>query len=74
MICSVLVDEKKGTPVTRLAAVSNMLLNKNKEKCLDYKYNKMIEELRNLTWAEQASAGGKLNKMILLNNFLGELD
>lgn len=60
-VCDILVDEKKGVPVNRLAEVSNMLLKKNEEKCLDYKYSKMIDELRNITWAGQESIpGGKL--------------
>ncbi|KAJ8664614.1 hypothetical protein QAD02_006276 [Eretmocerus hayati] len=59
MVCDVLVDEKKGVPVNRLAEVSNMLLKKNNETCLDYKYDKMIKELRNITWAEQSNAGGR---------------
>lgn len=59
-VCDVLVDEKRGVPVNRLAEVSNMLLKKNDEKCLDYKYSKMIDELRNITWAAQEeSLGGK---------------
>lgn len=59
-VCDILVDDKKGPPVNRLAAVVNLLLSQNKEKCFDYKYNKMIEELRNVTWAEQTKdAGGR---------------
>lgn len=59
-VCNILVDEKKGVPVIRLAQVSNMLLKKNEEKCLDYKYSKMVEELRNISWsAQEASLGGK---------------
>ena len=63
-ICNVLVDEKVGVPVNRLAQVSNMILKKNGEKCLDYKYTKMIEELRNVTWAEQNKDGGKTENFI----------
>jgi hypothetical protein len=59
-LCSILVDEKKGIPVNRLAEVSNLLLKNNKEKCLDYKYDKMIEEFRNISWNEQKFPGGVL--------------
>ena len=66
MVCDVLVNEKNGVPVNRLAEVSNMLLKKNKEKCLDYKYNKMVEEMRNTSWAQQNNDGGN----IPFNNFI----
>ncbi|XP_046734543.1 putative serine protease K12H4.7 [Diprion similis] len=58
-ICNILVDEKRGTPVSRLAEVSNLLLKANKEKCFDYKYSKMISELRNVSWADEAAEGGR---------------
>lgn len=58
-VCDILVNEKIGIPVDRLAVINAMLLNATKEKCLDYRYNKMIHELRNITWAsEQAEGGG----------------
>ncbi|XP_014233688.1 putative serine protease K12H4.7 [Trichogramma pretiosum] len=58
-ICNVLVDEKRGVPVNRFAEVSNMLLKKNKEECLDYKYSKMIDEMRNVTWPGNEAPGGR---------------
>ena len=71
-VCTIMVDEKRGVPVNRLADVSNMLLKKNKEKCLDYKYSKMIDELRDVTWDKQEEAGGtqlilKLMRIVLKN-------
>lgn len=58
-MCNILVDEKVGIPVHRLADVSNLLLKNNNEKCLDYKYTKMVEEMRNITWADQKYPGGR---------------
>ncbi|XP_011860950.1 PREDICTED: putative serine protease K12H4.7 [Vollenhovia emeryi] len=58
-ICDVLVDEKIGKPIDRLASVSNMILDATKEKCLDYRYDKMIHELRNVTWASEQAEGGR---------------
>lgn len=61
-ICDILIDEKIGIPIDRLAYVNSMLLNATKEKCLDYRYINMIHELRNVTWAsEQAEGGSTLN-------------
>ncbi|XP_033223403.1 putative serine protease K12H4.7 [Belonocnema kinseyi] len=58
-VCDILVDQKRGTPVDRFAEVSNMMLTAGKEKCLDYSYTKMVNELRNITWKEQKIMGGR---------------
>lgn len=64
-VCDILVDEKIGIPVDRLAYVSNMILNATKEKCLDYRYDKMIRELRNTSWASEQADGGNTFKFII---------
>ncbi|XP_055844315.1 putative serine protease K12H4.7 [Episyrphus balteatus] len=51
-VCDVMVNETLGTPVQRLAEVNRMLLKDSGEKCLDYKYDKMIVEMQNTTWDE----------------------
>lgn len=58
-VCDILVDEKIGKSIDRLAYVSNMILDATKEKCLDYRYDKMIHELRNVTWASEQAEGGR---------------
>lgn len=58
-VCDILVDQKRGTPVDRFAEVNNLMLTASKEKCLDYSYSKMINELRNVTWKEQKIMGGR---------------
>jgi len=57
-VCDILVDEKIANPVDRFAYMNNMILNATKEKCLDYRYDKMIHELRNITWASEEAEGG----------------
>ena len=70
-VCNILVDQKRGTPVDRFAEVSNLMLTVSKEKCLDYTYTKMVNELRNITWKEQKIMGGKYKlDFALLNNKL----
>lgn len=64
-VCDILVNEKIGIPIDRLAYISNMILNVTKEKCLDYRYGKMIRELRNITWASEQAEGGKILKFIV---------
>lgn len=58
-VCNILVDETIRLPVERLALVNNMILNATKEKCLDYRYGKMIRELRNITWTSEQAEGGR---------------
>lgn len=64
-VCDVLVDEKIGKSIDRLAYVNDIILNATKEKCLDYRYAKMIHELRNVTWASEQAEGGNALKLIL---------
>ena len=50
-----MVNETIGTPVQRLAEVNRMLLKDSGEKCLDYKYDKMIVQMQNTTWDEDSA-------------------
>ncbi|XP_057668742.1 putative serine protease F56F10.1 isoform X1 [Diorhabda carinulata] len=58
-LCDIMVNETIGPEVNRLAAVNDLLLRVNNETCLDYKYDKMIEELKNISWDSEASEGGR---------------
>nr|KAF7435023.1 hypothetical protein H0235_003214 [Vespula pensylvanica] len=57
--CNILLNEKIGIPIDRLAYISNMILNASKEKCLDFRYDKMIHELRDVTWDSEGAEGGR---------------
>lgn len=59
VLCGTMTNQKLGPPLERLAAVNNMLLNTYDQKCLDYKYDKMITEMRNVSWDSETSEGGK---------------
>ena len=39
-----------------------MLLDTTKDKCLDFKYEKMLKDMRATSWNATASEGGKKNK------------
>ena len=56
-VCDVMLNTTIGPPVTRLAAVATMILKENDEKCLDYKYDKMIEEMKNVSWSADVATG-----------------
>lgn len=52
-----MVNTTIGTPVDRLAEVNRVLLEQSKEKCLDYKYDKMLNEMRNTSWSASVAEG-----------------
>ncbi|XP_015116043.1 putative serine protease K12H4.7 [Diachasma alloeum] len=58
-VCNILVDQKPGLAVDRLAEVSNMMLNASGDKCFDYLYSKMLDEMRNVSWKAEMSEGGR---------------
>lgn len=58
-VCKIMVNSSIGTPVDRLAEVTKFLLVQSKQKCLDYKYDKMIDEMRNTSWGASVAEGGR---------------
>ncbi|KAK3914100.1 Putative serine protease, partial [Frankliniella fusca] len=59
VVCDVMVDRQKGTPVHRLALVNEMLLKASNQTCLDYTYEKMIRQLSNTSWDSVMAEGGR---------------
>lgn len=37
----------------KLAAFNSIILEKNNQTCLDYSYDNMIQELRNMSWGSE---------------------
>ncbi|CAH1101926.1 unnamed protein product [Psylliodes chrysocephalus] len=58
-LCSIMTDKSLGNEINRLAAVNSLLLQTSNETCLDYKYDNMLDELRNTSWDAEASEGGR---------------
>lgn len=56
-ICDVMLNTTMGPPVTRLGAVNDLLLKISKTNCLDYKYDKMIAEMKNVSWDSEVAKG-----------------
>ena len=46
-----------------------MLLDTTKDKCLDFKYDKMIKDMRATSWNSSASEGGKINNKLFQAQF-----
>ncbi|XP_059618482.1 thymus-specific serine protease-like [Phlebotomus argentipes] len=65
-ICSIMNDENKGSPLDRLAGINKIFLEEDDSKCLDYKYDNMIEQLKVNSWDAPAVVSGKLTWFFLL--------
>lgn len=52
-----MVNTSVGTPVDRLAEVNRLLLKESGEKCLDYKYDNMLDEMKNVSWGSKVAEG-----------------
>lgn len=57
-LCDLMISAK-GSPVEKMAEVNNFLLEATNEGCLDYSYDKMIEELSEISWSSEAGEGGR---------------
>jgi hypothetical protein len=58
-ICDLMTNQTIGPPVTRLGEVNKMLLKSSNQTCFDYKYDKMIAEMKNVSWDAESSEGGR---------------
>ncbi|VEN40301.1 unnamed protein product [Callosobruchus maculatus] len=58
-LCNIMVNDKLGPEVNRLAAVNDLMMKRNNQTCLDYKYDKMISDMRNVSWGSEVSEGGR---------------
>lgn len=56
-VCGIMCNQTIGPPVTRLGDVHRMILADSKEKCFDYKYDKMIQEMKNISWDSEVADG-----------------
>lgn len=58
-VCDILTNTTIGPQIDRLAAVNSVILKKHNESCLDFKYDKMIKEMVNISWDSEMSEGGR---------------
>lgn len=59
-LCGIMTNQTIGAQVKRLAAVNDLLLNTYNQKCLDYKYGTMINDMKNVSWDSETAEGGKI--------------
>lgn len=58
ILCDMMTDPSLGSPLARYAAVNDVLLDATGDKCLDFKYDKFLKDMRSTNWNSSASAGG----------------
>lgn len=54
------MNDKSVTPIEAYAQVNSLILDTNKQKCLDWKYENFIEELREVSWNKTEDSGARL--------------
>jgi len=59
VICGLMTDTSKGSPLARYALVNALTLETYSQKCLDFKYNKMISQLQDVSWNSSVAEGGR---------------
>lgn len=59
-VCDIMVNTTIGPPVSRLAEVNRLILDQSNETCLDYKYDNMIANMKNVSWNSDVASGGML--------------
>lgn len=55
-VCNMLTADGSVPAYKKLAAFNSIILEKSNQTCLDYNYNNMVRDLRNMTWS---SGGGR---------------
>ncbi|GAB0099093.1 putative serine protease F56F10.1 [Sergentomyia squamirostris] len=65
-VCNIMNDNSRGTPFNRLAALNKIFLKDDGLSCMDYKYDKMINELKEMNWEEDSNVNGTLHWMMQL--------
>ncbi|KAF5283542.1 hypothetical protein FQA39_LY17322 [Lamprigera yunnana] len=58
-LCNMMTNETLGSSLDRLAKINSLLLNAYDQECLDYKYDKMITALQNISWGGAVAEGGR---------------
>lgn len=59
VLCNTMNHESIGDPLTRYAAVNDIILNTYSQKCLDASYKSFISQMRKTSWNDSAAVGGR---------------
>ena len=58
VLCEIMTDFTRGSPVQRYADVNTLIMSTYSQKCLDFTYKKLIADMQNTDWASSAGEGG----------------
>lgn len=58
-VCDVMANQSLGAPVSRLAAVNEMVMKQDGVKCLDYVYDKTVKQMQNTSWESDVANGAR---------------
>ncbi|KAL3847426.1 hypothetical protein ACJMK2_018335 [Sinanodonta woodiana] len=56
-LCDIMSDESRGPPIERYAFVNAVVLNLFSKKCLDFKFDKLITDLKRTEWTDPVAEG-----------------
>lgn len=55
----------------RYGEINKLVLKRNGDECLDYKYYKNVDMMKNVSWdGVKASTGGKIPKTVVTYDFI----
>ncbi|XP_053402774.1 putative serine protease F56F10.1 [Mercenaria mercenaria] len=57
-LCEIMTDFTRGSAIQRYAYVNTLLLKTYSQSCLDFKYTKMIEDMRKTDWNSSGRSSG----------------
>lgn len=58
-LCDIMTDTSNGSPLERYAMVNTLIMKTYDEDCQDFKYDKMIDSMRETSWNSSAAEGGR---------------
>ncbi|XP_055535059.1 putative serine protease F56F10.1 [Wyeomyia smithii] len=58
-VCDVMTNQTIGAPVSRLAKVNEMVMKQDDQKCLDYVYDKTVQQMQNISWDAEVASGAR---------------
>jgi hypothetical protein len=67
-----MMDDTRGPPIQRYADVNRLMLKTFSQTCLDFKYTKLIKEMKNTDWDSSVGEGGNNLESIDADNRLWE--
>ncbi|XP_075057974.1 putative serine protease K12H4.7 [Mixophyes fleayi] len=59
VVCNIMASESLGSPYERYVEVLQHIMKAKKEKCIDVRYHKYVQDMRDSRWGGPSSTGGR---------------